>query len=58
MGTGTALALDLAISYLNHAMKMNELVAKANAEGREVDVEDVKKLAAKNDAKAKEIFGD
>ena len=58
MSPAALMAIDLATSYLKYAMKMNELVTRANAEGREVNMDDVKKLAAENEEKRKQIFGD
>ena len=46
MGT-TALVIQLAIAALQHATELQQLLAKANAEGRDVTPEELDALRAK-----------
>ena len=47
MGTTAALVLQLAITALQHATELNQLLATANAEGRDVTPEELAAVRAK-----------
>lgn len=47
MGTNAALALSLAIAALQHATELNQLIAAANAEGRDITDAEIAAARAK-----------
>lgn len=47
MGAGVALAMQLAITALQHATELNVLVSNAMAQGRDVSLAEVAALRAK-----------
>lgn len=50
MGTGTALALQLLITTLEHASELNALILAANAQGRDVTPDEINGLRDKAQA--------